>query len=278
MTQPDPFDLSGRAAIVTGAGSVGAGWGNGKATSVTLARRGARVLCVDIEHGRAMETVDLIQGEGGTAESLVADVTTAAGAAQIVERCLQGFGRIDILINNVGGSEPGDALSMTEEVWDRQFQFNLKTVFLMSKAVLPTFLAQKSGVIVNLGSIIGLRYIGRDSIAYAASKAAVIEYTRQTALRFARDGIRCNTVVPGLMHTPLVEARLAGQYTGGDASALIQRRHDQVPMGKMGDAWDVANAVLYLASDASRHVTGTEIVVDGGLQAATIPFETRPRS
>lgn len=274
MPQPDPFDLSGRVAIVTGAGSVGDGWGNGKATSVTLARRGARILCVDIEQGRAMETVGLIRGEGGTAEPLVADVTTALGAAHIVEHCLATFGRLDILINNVGGSEPGDVLSMTEEVWDRQIAFNLKTVFLMSKAALSVFVAQKSGVIVNLGSIVGVRYIGRDSIAYAAAKAAVVEFTRQMALRYARDGIRCNTVIPGLMHTPLVEARLAAQYSGGDVSSLIERRHRQTPIGKMGDAWDVANAVLFLASDAARYATGTELLIDGGMAAATVPFST----
>ena len=266
------LDLSGKVAVVTGAGSVGPGWGNGKATAVLFARQGARVFLVDVNEDAARETAALIEQEQGDAEMRRCDMLAALEVEAMVAACLARFGRIDILVNNVGGSAPGDAVSMAEEVWDRQIDFNLKTAFLGCKYVIPVMQRQKRGAIVNVSSVAGLRndgHGGRQHVAYSASKAAVIQFSRSTAGAFVKDGIRVNTVVPGLMHTPLVEQRLAKTVAGGDATALIASRNARCPMGHMGTAWDVAHAALFLASDEAGYITGTEIVVDGGLILAS---------
>jgi NAD(P)-dependent dehydrogenase (short-subunit alcohol dehydrogenase family) len=259
-------------AIVTGAGSVGPGWGNGKATAVLLARQGASVFLVDINQEAAEETHRIIEGEGGRGAPHRCDMLIASEVEAMARACLARFGRIDVLVNNVGGSAPGDAVTMSEEVWDRQIDFNLKTVFLGCKYVLPVMERQGSGAVVNISSVAALRNDGaggRTHVAYSASKAGVIQFSRSTAGAFVKKGIRVNTVVPGLMHTPLVEERLAKTVAGGDAAALIASRNARCPMGRMGTGWDVANAVLFLASDEANYVTGTEIVVDGGLILAS---------
>lgn len=261
--------LAGRAALVLGAGSVAAGWGNGKAISVLFAREGARVFAVDRDRGAARETVGIVASEGGEAAAHAADVTDSAALEGAVAACLERWGRIDVLVNNVGGSAPGGPVEMDEAVWDRQMDTNLRYVYLSCKHVLPVMERQGAGAVVNVASVAGMRHIGHDLAAYAASKAGLIQFTRVTAVRYARRGVRLNTVVPGLMHTPLVEHRLAGERGRGDAEALVAARHRQPPMGRMGDAWDVAHAALFLACDESKYVTGTEIVVDGGLIAAS---------
>jgi len=262
--------LAGKVAIVTGAGSVGPGWGNGKATAVLLAREGASVLAIDIVPQAAAETHAIIEAEGGRAAPHVCDMLDAAAVEAAMQDCLGRFGRLDILVNNVGGSHPGDPVDMPEEVWDRQIDYNLKTAFLGCKYALPIMAAQGSGAIVNVSSVAGLRILaGRTHVAYTASKAGIIAFSKSVAIAYAKRGIRCNTVVPGLMHTPLVEYRLVGQLGANDAAALIERRNAQVPIGRMGDAWDVANAVRFLVSDEAKYVTATEIVVDGGLTAAS---------
>lgn len=263
------LDLTGKVAIVTGAGSVGPGWGNGKATATLLARQGAAVFLIDINADAVAETQSIIAGEGGISATHVCDMLDSADVAEMVQACLNRFKRIDILVNNVGGSEPGNAVTMPEEVFDRQIAFNLKTAFLGCKYVIPVMEAQGKGAIVNISSVAGVRNSrgGRTHSGYSASKAAVIQFSRSTAGAFAAKNIRCNTVLPGLMHTPLVEYRLARQLTGNDAAALIASRNAQVPMGAMGTGWDVAHAVLFLVSDEAGYITGTEIVVDGGLIA-----------
>lgn len=263
------LDLTGKVALVTGAGSVGPGWGNGKATAVLLARQGAQVFLVDINQEAVAETQAIIESEGNHCTATTCDMLDADSVKAMVERCMAQFGRIDILVNNVGGSEPGDAVSQSEEAFDRQIDFNLKTAFLGCKYVIPHMEAQGKGAIVNLSSIAGIRNFrgGRANVAYSAAKAAVIQFSRSTAGTFASKNIRCNTVIPGLMHTPLVEYRLTRQLGKNDAEALIADRHAQVPMGKMGTAWDVAHAVLFLASDEAGYITGTEILVDGGMAA-----------
>jgi NAD(P)-dependent dehydrogenase (short-subunit alcohol dehydrogenase family) len=187
-----------------------------------------------------------------------------------VQACVDRFKRIDVLVNNVGGSAPGDAVSMTEEAFDRQLDFNLKTAFLGCKYAIPVMLQQGKGAIVNIASVAGLRNdfaSGRSHVGYSASKAGVIQLSRSTAGTYAKRGIRVNTVVPGLMHTPLVEVRLARTVGGNDAQKLIEARNAAVPMGHMGTGWDVAHAVLFLASDEAGYITATEIIVDGGLTA-----------
>jgi NAD(P)-dependent dehydrogenase (short-subunit alcohol dehydrogenase family) len=193
-----------------------------------------------------------------------AEVGTAVGA------CLDRFGRSDILVNNDGGSAPGGPATMTESEWDAQVDLNLKTTFLGCHHVLPVMVRQGGGAIVNLSSVAGIRqHLGRPQAAYSATKAAIVELSRSIAIQHATDGIRCNAVLPGLMHTPLVEARLAHQIAGGDVDALIAARHAKVPVGRMGDAWDVAHAVLFLVSDEASYITATELVVDGGYSAVT---------
>ena len=264
------LDLNHRIAIVTGAGSIGPGWGNGKATSVLLARQGAKVFAIDVNETAARETCALIQEEGGECAPYRCDMTVGAEVQSAVAACVEQFGAIDILVNNVGGSAAGDPVSMTEEVWDAQLDLNLKTTFLACKHVLPIMEKQQSGAIVNISSIAGLRQhvAGRVNVAYSTAKAGLIAFAQSTAMKYVKKGIRCNTVVIGVMHTPLVEQRLVRQLGAKDAEALIQQRHAQVPLGRMGDAWDAAHAVLFLASDEARYITGTEIVVDGGISAA----------
>jgi NAD(P)-dependent dehydrogenase (short-subunit alcohol dehydrogenase family) len=269
------LSMKGKVAIVTGAGSVGPVnskiWGNGKATAVLLARQGASVFLVDINEAAANETRSIIASEGGVAAVHHCDMTVADKVQGMVQACLERFKRIDILVNNVGGSAPGDPVAMPEEVWDRQINFNLKTAFLGCKYVLPVMVEQGKGAIVNLASVAGLRndfLSGRSHVGYSAAKAGVIQLSRSVAGTYAKKGIRVNTVVPGLMHTPLVEYRLAQTVAGNDAQKLIEARNAAVPMGHMGDAWDVAHAVLFLASDEARFITATEIIVDGGSTAA----------
>ncbi len=181
---------------------------------------------------------------------------------------LQEIRPIDILVNNVGGSAAGGAAEMSEEIFDSQIDYNLKSVFLACRHVIPVMIEQSGGgAIVNTASTSGIRYTGSPQIGYASAKAAVIQFSRVTAVQYAKHGIRVNTVVPGQMHTPMVEARLAKQRTGGDIEALLKSRVARIPLGFMGDGRDTANAVLFLASDEARFITGTEIVVDGGMTA-----------
>ena len=170
-----------------------------------------------------------------------------------------------MLVNNVGGSAHGGPVEMSEEVWDRQVDYNLKSVFLTLKNVLPVMERQKSGAIVNVASSSGLRWTGAPQVGYASTKAGVIQMSRVIAVQYASKGIRVNTVIPGQLHTPMVEARLAGQRAGGDVEALLASRLKRIPLGFMGDGRDTANAALFLASDEARFITGTEIVVDGGM-------------
>jgi len=177
------------------------------------------------------------------------------------------FGTVDILINNVGGSAAGGPVEMSEEVWDTQMNVNLKSVFLTCKHVLPTMIANKKGAIVNVASTSGSRWTGSAQVAYAATKAGVIQLSKVVAVQHAPLGIRVNTVVPGQLHTPMVEARLAKQRTGGDVESLLASRIKRIPLGFMGDGRDTASAALFLASDEAQFITGTEIVVDGGMTA-----------
>lgn len=257
--------LAGKVALITGAGSVGPGWGNGRSMAVRFAEEGARIFAVDREASALTETAQRVADAGGVLAIGLCDVTQAASIDAMVKACIAEYGRIDILVNNVGGSAKGGPIEMSEEVWDTQVDHNLKSVFLTCKYVLPHMLNQGAGTIVNISSSSGLRWTGSAQIAYAATKAAVIQFSRVLAVQYAKQGIRVNTVVPGQLHTPMVEVRLAGQRTGGDTDALLRQRQARIPLPFMGDGRDTANAALFLASDEARFVTGTEIVVDGGM-------------
>ncbi|WP_426955810.1 SDR family NAD(P)-dependent oxidoreductase [Muricoccus radiodurans] len=257
--------FEGKVAIVTGAGSVGPGWGNGRAIAVGLAKEGATVIGLDRNPDSMKETAERIAEDGGRFEPGTLDVLDGAAMARTVAEVAERHGRIDVLVNNVGGSAAGGPVEMSEEVWDLQIDTNLKSVFLMLKHVLPVMERQGGGAVVNLASTSGIRWTGAAQVAYAASKAGVIQLSRVVAIQYAAKGIRVNTVVPGQMHTPMVEVRLAGQRAGGDVDALIKQRLARIPMGFAGDGRDTANAVLFLASDEARFITGTELVVDGGM-------------
>lgn len=271
------LNFTGKVALVTGAGSVGEGWGNGKATAVLLARQGAQVSGLDLNADALAATTEIMQAEGMADRWLpqTCNMLDSAEIVTVVAKCVARFGRIDILVNNVGGSAPGDPVSMPEDVWKQQLDFNLTTAFLGCKHVLPVMEHQfaatgRGGAIVNIGSVGAMTFQlgGRVSAGYAASKAGLVAFGRSTAIAYVRKGIRVNTVIPGSMHTPLVEHRLAKQLGTDDAAKLIANRHAAVPMGRMGDAWDVANAVVFLASDEANYITATQLVVDGGMTAA----------
>jgi hypothetical protein len=259
--------LEGKVAIVTGAGSVGDGWGNGRATAVVFAREGARVLAVDRDPVPLQSTLDLISAEGGTATGHTCDVTDAADVRAMVAAAVDAFGGLDVQVNNVGGSRHGGPTELDEAGWRAQLDLNLTSVYLGCRHAIPAMRARGGGAIVNIASTSGMRFTGSPQVGYASAKAGVIQLSRVTAVQHAPEGIRVNTVVPGQLHTPMVEARLAHQRAGGDVEALLAQRQARIPLGFMGDGRDTAYAALFLASDEARFVTGTEIVVDGGMTA-----------
>ncbi|MEM8949409.1 MAG: SDR family oxidoreductase [Pseudomonadota bacterium] len=260
--------LDGKVALVTGAGSIGPGMGNGKATSILFAGEGAEVVAVDLDLGAASETVGLIEEEGGAAIAHQADVTDAGQIALLIEAVKEKFGRIDILVNNVGIVRTGGITSTDEADWDLVTDVNQKSIYLMCKAVVPIMQRQGRGAIVNIASVAAHRWTGINYASYYATKGAVIALTRGIALEFAKDGIRCNSVSPGLMNTPMVHQGLTAAYgEEGDIDNLIKQRDAQSPTGKMGTAWDTAHACLFLASDEAGYVNAHDLVVDGGLIA-----------
>jgi len=261
-----PGRVEGKVALIVGAGCIGPGWGNGRAAAVMFAREGAKVFAVDKDGDAMTETVARV-GNDGEIVTHVCDVLDDAQVGAMTAACRKKFGRVDILVNNVGGSAAGGAAEMSEEDFDKQIDYNLKSVFLSCRHVIPVMMDQGGGAIVNTSSSSGIRFTGSPQIGYATSKAAVIQFSRVTAVQYAAKGIRVNTVIPGQMHTPMVEARLAKQRTGGDIESLLKSRVARIPLGFMGDGRDTAHAVLFLASDEARFITGTEIVVDGGMTA-----------
>ena len=262
-----PERLKNKVALIVGAGSIGPGWGNGKAAAVACAREGAKVLCADINLAAAEETAAVIGSEGGQAFAMRVDVTRNADVEAMVQACLREYGRIDLLDNNVGIAEVGGVVELAEEAWDRVMDINLKSAFLTMKHVIPIMVAQGGGSIVNISSIAALRYTGVPYATYYASKAALSHLTRTTAVEYAARRVRVNAILPGLMETPMVahSAGLAKAYAEGDIEKMWQKRASQVPMGFGGSGWDVAWGVVFLASDESRYITGIELVIDGGL-------------
>jgi NAD(P)-dependent dehydrogenase (short-subunit alcohol dehydrogenase family) len=267
-----PKRLMGKVAIVAGAGSAGPGWGNGKATAVVFAREGARVICADINRDAAEETAAIIQNEGGQAFAVETDVTVNDAVADLVGRTLGRYGRIDILDNNVGIAEIGSVLDLSEEAWARAVRVNLSSAVLTMKHVIPVMQRQfaesgEGGSIINISSTASLQHSGVPYAGLAATKGALNQLTRNSAIEFAAQHIRVNAVLPGLIKTPRValSSGLARIYGDGDVDAMWSARDEQVPMGHMGEAWDVAYAALFLASDEARYVTGIELVVDGGI-------------
>jgi NAD(P)-dependent dehydrogenase (short-subunit alcohol dehydrogenase family) len=256
--------LDGKVAIVVGAGQTpGRTIGNGRATALLYAREGARVLLVDRRLESAEETRTMIADEGGRAVALAADATSEDDCRRLAERCVDEFGRIDILQNNVGiGRGDSSVMRLEEADWDHIFAVNLKTVFLACKHVLPIMRERKSGSIVNISSVAAIAAM--PLAAYKTSKAAVNALTQQMAIANAKHGIRVNAIMPGLMNTPMAIETIS-QAVGIPRDDLIAQRDAQVPLGgKMGTAWDVAHASLFLASDEAGFITGAVLPVDGG--------------
>ncbi len=215
--------LKEKVALVSGAGSSGPGWGNGKATAVLFAREGAKVLAADLNLDAAVETKRIIESEGGICEVVAGNVSRADDVATIVDACITAFGRIDVLHNNVGIVEVGGPVETSEESWDRVNDVNLKSMFLTCKQVLPHMERQGKGAIVNIASVSGIRWLGVPYISYAATKAAVIQFTLVIALQYARSGIRANTILPGMMNTPMVHAAEVIAAYGGSAEEMVRR-------------------------------------------------------
>ena len=247
--------LEGKVAIVTGAGSSGAGIGNGKAVAVLFAREGARVVLADMHEERAEETRALIQGEGGEASVFRADVTSEADCRRMAAAAVERYGRLDILVNNVGISKRGSILDVTEEEWDRVMAVNVKTMVLASRQAIPVMKETGGGAIINISSTAGLR--AHHSTPYSTSKAAVIGLTMSMAADHGPDNIRVNCIAPGLVYTPMVAPRMD--------EGLRRRRREAAPLGTEGTGWDVGWAAVYLASDEARWVTGVVLPVDAGL-------------
>jgi NAD(P)-dependent dehydrogenase (short-subunit alcohol dehydrogenase family) len=259
--------LKGRVALVTGCGSSGPGWGNGKAIAALFAREGAQIFGCDINESAAQETRDIVRAEGGEIEVMRCDVASPQQVEALVAACLARFGRIDILVNNVGIVDVGGPVEYPLDKWQRAMDVNVTSMFLTCKYAIPAMLESGGGSIVNIGSIAGIRYSGVPYISYYTTKAATLGFSRGVALQYAKQNIRSNVIMPGLMKTPFVVEPLKDVYGGGNVDAMMDKRDAQCPTGHMGDAWDVARAALYLASDDARYVTATELIVDGGITA-----------
>ncbi|MEC9014838.1 MAG: SDR family oxidoreductase [Chloroflexota bacterium] len=256
--------LEGKVAIVTGAGATGSGEfvGIGQAISLLFARQGAKVLLVDRDEKNAEVTLGQIKEEGGDATVCVGDVTDIDSCEAMTESAMRAYGKVNVLVNNVGISGPGLVTDVEEEFWDTVMDVNLKSVMLTSKFAIPEMIKDGGGSIINLSSIVGLRAGGGSpSHAYAASKGGILGLTNSMAVHYGRDNIRVNAIAPGHVYSPMV-ARHTSQE-------LLDLRRRAGPLGFDGTAWDVAYAILFLASDEARWISGVTLPVDAGLLAAT---------
>jgi NAD(P)-dependent dehydrogenase (short-subunit alcohol dehydrogenase family) len=263
-------------ALVFGAGSFGAGWGNGKAAAVAYAREGAAIVSVDIELEKAEETAAIIRGENGRSIALAANVVRAAEVRQVVERTMQEFGRIDILHNNVGISHVEGRTELNEADWHAIVDSNLKSVYLTCEEVLPIMVKQRYGVITNISSIASIQVVktamgapGGSAVpslaVYSAAKAGLNQFSRTIAVMYAAQGIRCNVVLPGNIDTPRVRGYAHVVKKFGSEEAMLKARDALSPTGKMGTAWDIANAAVFLASAEANYLNGVILPVDASL-------------
>jgi NAD(P)-dependent dehydrogenase (short-subunit alcohol dehydrogenase family) len=257
--------VEGKVAIVTGAGSTpGPGVGTGKATAVVLAREGARVVLVDLHAERAEDTLRMIEDEGGEALVFAADATRAADCEAMVQATLEAYGRLDILVNNIGLASVGTVVDTSEEAWDRAFAVNLRTAFLACKHSVPPMAARGGGAIVNISSISALR--GDGTVAYSAAKGGLSAMTVDMAYSHGRQGIRVNAIAPGHITTPMVLS-VSGQ--GPRTEYMNTLRNEAGLLGTPGTGWDVAFAACFLASDEARWITGVTLPVDSGVLSVT---------
>lgn len=257
--------LAGKIALVAGAGASAAGWSIGRASCVTLAREGASVVALDVDLAAAEDAAHQVELAGGSALPVQADVADPDAMQAAVDAALRRYGRIDILQANAGIGKVGGPEDISLEDWNRIQQVNVTSLLIATRLLAPLMRQQGGGAIVTVSSIAGIRYTGYPHLAYSVSKAAVIHFARMAAQQYAADGIRVNTVIPGLIDTPRVAQNVARMFDPNDLQAALAARDKQVPMGRMGTPWEVAKAVAFLASDDASYITGTELVVDGGL-------------
>jgi NAD(P)-dependent dehydrogenase (short-subunit alcohol dehydrogenase family) len=270
--------MEGKKAVVVGAGQPRHHLlGNGRAIATTLAREGAEVCAVDRDKDRAEETAALIVAEGGIAHVLAADVSDPADCARLVEESHAAMGRIDVLVNNVGVSYcDAGPLDLDPQGWQEIMDINLRGMWLTSKAVVPLMKEQGGGAITNI-STVGSRTGGGTLFAYAISKSGVNAMTHFFAVEYASLGIRCNAVLPAWIATPHSMEGLVHAGVVASEEQVIEHATRRVPLGRMGTAGDVANAVLFLSSDESSFITGLEVPVDGGMLAIIGRYE-RPEA
>lgn len=256
MTVEDDAGLGGRVAIVTGAGALDDGIGNGRAAAILLARAGARVVVVDRKEEPARRTVEMIEADGGVSSAVIGDVTSEDDCAVIVAAAVDAYGRLDVVDNNVGIGSRGTVVDEDPARWDRVMNVNVTSMFLMARAAIPVMADAGGGAIVNVSSVSALR--PRGLTAYSTSKGAVIALTRAMAADHAAQGIRVNCVAPGPVYTPMV-------YGAGMSDERRERRRRASPLGIEGTGWDIGHAVVFLASERARYITGQTLVVDGGV-------------
>jgi len=263
---PD-IGLKDKVAIVTGAGSRGDGIGNGRAAAILLAREGVKVGLLDATEAWAAATKAMIDAEGGTSMVLVADVSDNASCASAVNATRDAWGRVDVLVNNVGiGGPAGNAVDIDPDAWDQAMAINVKSMMLMAKHAIPEMRRQGKGAIVNLASIDALRG-GNPSLFYSTSKGAIVNMTRSMATHHGAEGIRVNCVAPGFVYTPMVTSH-------GMDDELRELRRNSNLLRTEGTGWDVGKAVVYLASDQAAWVTGVIHSVDGGSMAGAVSVVT----
>jgi NAD(P)-dependent dehydrogenase (short-subunit alcohol dehydrogenase family) len=262
VTESDPQRLSGKIAIVTGAGSRADGIGNGRATAVLLARHGARVTLVDTMRAWVEATAAMIEAEGGACAIVEADVTDPASCAKVVAETAARWGGLDILVNNVGiGGPQGTAVEVDPAAWDQAMRVNVTSMMLMAKYAIPEMRKRGGGAIVNIASVAGITG-GHPHLFYPTSKGAVVQLTRAMAAQHGSEGIRVNCIAPGMVYTPMV-------YAGGMSPELREQRRQRSLLKTEGTGWDVGNGVLYLVSDEARWVTGIVLPIDAGATAAS---------
>jgi NAD(P)-dependent dehydrogenase (short-subunit alcohol dehydrogenase family) len=262
--------LAGKVALIVGAGCAAPGWGNGNAVAALFAREGAKVFCVDRSREAAEAIAALIVEQGGEARADVADATSLDDMKRVAAACASAYGRVDILHNNVGGSLPGGVADVEEEVWDNLIEVNLGTAFKACKAVLPHMVAQGGGSIVNISSLSAVSFIEPVSVAYAAAKAGMIQMSRLIAMQHVHDGVRSNSIVVGHVDTAEIRRRIVARFGEENLEDVLAVRASCTRNGRNATPWDIAQAALFLASDESGYITGTEIYVDGGISISHI--------
>lgn len=260
-------ELKGRVALVIGGGSIAPGIGIGRAISMTLAREGAHVIAADLDINAAEETAALVAAAGGHCQAAQVDVLDDVSIEQLIENILARHGRLDILHCNVGLGKSGSSDQTSPADWRRIADANLTSLHVASQAVLPTMRAQKAGVITVTSTIAAIRHVGYAHLAYGATKAAAIHFARALAVELAVDSVRVNAIIVGLIDTPRIGMTLATAYGDSNDREMRAARDAQCPLGRMGSAWDIAEAAAFLASDRASYITGTSLTVDGGLSA-----------